>query len=495
MVFFTNQRVRKIVLEGFKRCVVVCQDSLAIKSEEVSFVNCEGCRFLFDQVSVLRFQCYNVKDCSFQFSNEEGSLLDEHRFIFDAQCSGNRVQKVSIIPGTDPTREPHLPLEEQKTTTVGENLGAGAVAWFTERGRSLDVVAAPTETGDRLPNIAQEIEQVRIFSSTVSEKLKTDQWGSMYEREVEELHDPLQVVKSAVKRVAAMLREAKGSAVLFAGAGISTSASLKDYRGPRGAWTRMAGVRVANEDGSRGGQDNDDDKLLSEASPTFGHYCVVELLKRGYIRHVLTTNMDALFVRAGVPAAQLSELHGNCFREYCTVCGLIHFRRFDTLLSRTERWSHITHRLCNKCRGPLRDSIVHFTEHWTFPEEVYKGLDACYASRLALVVGTSMIVQPSVSFPKKVLYHGGQMVLVNLQRTPADHLCREKIYTESDVFFAFLMEELGIHNVETGFDLLAHMPDDIVIEDGTSKSQKVGGGGGDEEELSSPRPPSHCNIC
>lgn len=62
---------------------------------------------------------------------------------------------------------------------------------------------------------------------------------------------------------------------------------------------------------------------------------------------------------------------------------------------------------------------------------------------MAVAVGSSMIVQPAVSFPKKVLKRGGQLVLVNLQRTPVDALCTEKLYVPSDDFFALLMRELG----------------------------------------------------
>lgn len=59
---------------------------------------------LFDQCDFAKLQCYNVKGCIFQFTNEEGSLLDDHKFFFDELCSQNSIEKVSIIPGTNPGR-------------------------------------------------------------------------------------------------------------------------------------------------------------------------------------------------------------------------------------------------------------------------------------------------------------------------------------------------------------------------------------------------------
>lgn len=58
--------------------------------------------------------------------------------------------------------------------------------------------------------------------------------------------------------------------------------------------------------------------------------------------------------------------------------------------------------------------------------------------QMVLALGTSMLVQPSCAFPRKA----EKMCLVNLQRTPVDDRCVEKVYCESDVFFDLLRQEL-----------------------------------------------------
>ncbi len=95
LVFFTNQRARKITLLNLRNCRVVWQDSLALQSVralracvcvcvcvlcavvsatahiatlqmEIAMVNCAQCVFVFDQCDVGTLQCANVTDCSFQ---------------------------------------------------------------------------------------------------------------------------------------------------------------------------------------------------------------------------------------------------------------------------------------------------------------------------------------------------------------------------------------------------------------------------------------------
>jgi mono-ADP-ribosyltransferase sirtuin 6 len=75
--------------------------------------------------------------------------------------------------------------------------------------------------------------------------------------------------------------------------------------------------------------------------------------------------------------AAISELHGNTYREVCATCQQEHIRNFsvsDTvenmrctnllarLLLTLVCLAHITGRKCD-CGGPLKDTIIHFTEN------------------------------------------------------------------------------------------------------------------------------------
>lgn len=88
-------------------------------------------------------------------------------------------------------------------------------------------------------------------------------------------------------------------------------------------------------------------------------------MNEGIATHVVSQNCDGLHVRSGLDRDKLSELHGNCFVEFCTDCSEEYVRLFDV----TERSSfrkHVTGRYCTNCQKEtkeppqLKDSIIHF---------------------------------------------------------------------------------------------------------------------------------------
>uniref|UniRef100_A0A6B2LAT8 Deacetylase sirtuin-type domain-containing protein n=1 Tax=Arcella intermedia TaxID=1963864 RepID=A0A6B2LAT8_9EUKA len=234
------------------------------------------------------------------------------------------------------------------------------------------------------------------------------------------------------------MKEAK-HCVAFTGAGISTSANIPDFRGPRGVWTQR----------ERGGVSKG--KNVMEAVPTFAHYAITELVKRGLIKFVITTNMDCLHIRSGLPRHLIIEQHGNVNKEVCVNCGTQHWRSYETTSTVLKTRDHYTCRYCNWCGGKLRDTIVHFSENWS--EEHTEALSLHHSRKcdLALIMGTSMNVQPNATFPEECLKKTppGKMVLVNLQKTPYDHVVNMRVFSKTDNFMFLLMKELGIENFES----------------------------------------------
>lgn len=155
------------------------------------------------------------------------------------------------------------------------------------------------------------------------------------------------------------------------------------------------------------------------SSPTLSHMALRELVKRGYVRHVLSQvyhpfsalsalgasgrcgwqNCDGLHLRSGVPQPALSEVHGNMYIEVCTNCSphrqyirsvlplfvfcFVDCLSLSSLLKEGKpalmatRWMgvrsfdvtgstrfrrHGTERRCEGCRSELKDTIVHFGE-------------------------------------------------------------------------------------------------------------------------------------
>ena len=116
-------------------------------------------------------------------------------------------------------------------------------------------------------------------------------------------------LEEGVRKLATLLEDAKraGDPIVFhVGAGISTAAGVPDFRGANGLWTTQ--------------RQPDALPSLQQVQPTATHRALVTLQQHGYITHLVSQNYDGLLLRAGFPAKDLSEIHGNLFVERCDDC-------------------------------------------------------------------------------------------------------------------------------------------------------------------------------
>ncbi|XP_042604813.1 NAD-dependent protein deacetylase sirtuin-7 isoform X1 [Cyprinus carpio] len=272
---------------------------------------------------------------------------------------------------------------------------------------------------------------------TVQELSRRQSRRSLLKRKQEEVFDDAENLKAKVKQLAEELQQAK-HVVLYTGAGISTAASIPDYRGPNGVWTQLQkGRSVSASD-------------LSRAEPTLTHMCIWMLHKVKMVQHVVSQNCDGLHLRSGLPRHALSELHGNMFIEVCDSCSPA--REFIRLFDVTERTAlhrHGTGRLCPHCRVELRDTIVHFGERGTLEQPLnWKGAaEAAQRADLILCLGSSLKVLKKYSClwcMNRPANKRPKLYIVNLQWTPKDNLATLKIHGKCDAVMGLLMEELGL---------------------------------------------------
>ena len=180
--------------------------------------------------------------------------------------------------------------------------------------------------------------------------------------------------------------------VFVTGAGLSTNAQIRDYRGPNGIWTEAA--KAGAKEGAAGIWDDDLYRTVPAASPTLAHRGVNALLASGATAYVISQNEDGLHLRSGADREKLSELHGNDFIEVgvgpsplpslispvshpppplnmssqiCRDCKAEVVRDFVTYYKDTYRATnplgqHVTGRACPSCGGALLDTCVDFGE-------------------------------------------------------------------------------------------------------------------------------------
>ncbi|XP_074546677.1 NAD-dependent protein deacetylase sirtuin-7 [Halichoeres trimaculatus] len=283
----------------------------------------------------------------------------------------------------------------------------------------------------------EEAAVLLLHRDTVEELCRRQVRRNVLKRKQEEVFDDADELKTKVRQLADAVKQAK-HLVVYTGAGISTAASIPDYRGPNGVWTLLQkGQTVSSSD-------------LSKAEPTLTHMCIKMLHKEKLIKHVVSQNCDGLHLRSGLSRQAMSELHGNMFIEVCTSCSPV--REYVRLFDVTERTSlhrHGTGRRCRHCGGELRDTIVHFGERGTLEQPLnWKGAaEAAKMADVILCLGSSLKVlkkyaclwcmnRPANKRPK--------LYIVNLQWTPKDDLAALKINGKCDEVMRLLMEELGI---------------------------------------------------
>ena len=271
-----------------------------------------------------------------------------------------------------------------------------------------------------------------------------------YNLEKLEYKEPKSTLIPKVKKVAELLKNSK-HCIVFTGAGISTSADIPDFRGPKGVWTKEE-KKEKIEYGSD----------IVETHPTFCHYALTELAKRNYIKFLVTTNMDGLHWRSGFPLHMYEELHGSAYTEHCIHCHK-HYQRNEEVIRGSP--DHLTDNICDFCHKKLMDTIVNFNDTYRNPLEGNIVEFESNEADLVITLGTSCFVQPAATFPEKVvlseianarkkLGKEGNLVLVNLQATPLDEYCSVRCFCETDVFVDLLMKELGIDNFERKFDAM-----------------------------------------
>jgi NAD-dependent protein deacetylase/lipoamidase len=218
----------------------------------------------------------------------------------------------------------------------------------------------------------------------------------------------------SVARLAELVRARPGCVVLT-GAGISTESGIPDFRSAEGLWGRYDPTEVANIDALRRAPAQVWEfyalrlDALGGAEPNEGHRALAELEERGWIRAVVTQNVDGLHQRAG--SREVVEVHGSLREAECLHCG-VRVPMEDALA-----WLPLPP--CPECGEILKPGVVMFGE--LLPQAAIEQAQALAAGAgLFLVVGSSLEVHPVAGLPGETLAAGGAIAIVNRGSTPWD---------------------------------------------------------------------------
>jgi len=218
----------------------------------------------------------------------------------------------------------------------------------------------------------------------------------------------------SVQRLAELLKRRRPCVVLT-GAGISTESGIPDFRSADGIWAQYDPAEVADIDALR----RDPARVwefyalrldaLSRAEPNDGHRALAELEERGFVRAVVTQNIDGLHQRAG--SREVVEVHGSLREAECIHCG-VRVPMEDAVAS-------LPLPPCPECAEILKPGVVMFGE--LLPARAIESAQELAAEAgLLLVVGSSLEVHPVAGLPGETLAGGGALAIVNRGGTPWD---------------------------------------------------------------------------
>ncbi|MBN1150766.1 NAD-dependent deacylase [candidate division WOR-3 bacterium] len=242
-----------------------------------------------------------------------------------------------------------------------------------------------------------------------------------------------------MRSAADILRTSKRTTV-FTGAGISVESGIPPFRGKGGLWETydpfFLDISYFKNNPEKAW------KMIIEVfydkingkKPNFAHKGLTLLQRKGFIRTIITQNIDSLHQEAG--SVNVYEFHGNSKKLLCLDCS----KTYDISEVCFEKLPP----RCKECGGVLKPDFVFFGE--PIPDIALKqSYFEAQESEVFFVIGTSGEIMPASYFPYTAKNQGAKIVELNVE--PSN-------YTNSisDVFIPLkatqgiksLIEEIGI---------------------------------------------------
>lgn len=220
---------------------------------------------------------------------------------------------------------------------------------------------------------------------------------------------PVKEYEISLDDLAALIKNGSTKDIIVcAGAGISTSAGIPDFRSPKtGLYHNLKKLKldypeqVFDIDFFRGRPEPffelAHELYPGKFLPTLTHSFIRLLHEKGLLLRCFTQNIDTLERRAGIPEDKVVEAHGSFAGNHCISpkCGA------EADAEETEKIilaKNIPR--CKKCRALVKPDIVFFGEG--LPDVFFSRMKDLTKTDLVIVMGTSLQVQPFASLPDRV---------------------------------------------------------------------------------------------
>lgn len=240
--------------------------------------------------------------------------------------------------------------------------------------------------------------------------------------------------------------------VVLTGAGVSTDSGIPAYRDKQGNWQHSAPVQHQEYMRSQHARQRYWARslvgwpLIRDAQPSVAHQALATLESLGFIRLLVTQNVDRLHQKAG--SQNVLDLHGRSDRVKCMGCEYDFDRRdihqqmavlnpqFANMQAmarpdgdadlESDAFAKFKVLDCDHCGGVLKPDVVYFGDNVP-KESVFAALDQLRQASALLTVGSSLMVYSGFRFCKKAKEWGKPICALNLGVTRADDILDLKL--------------------------------------------------------------------
>jgi NAD-dependent deacetylase len=221
-----------------------------------------------------------------------------------------------------------------------------------------------------------------------------------------------------INKLFTLIREAR-YLVALTGAGVSTLSGIRDFRGKNGLYNEMDAEKIFDinyfekDPSLYYNQAGSFIYNIDEKKASIVHTVLGELENRGYLKALITQNIDLLHQKGG--SKNVIEIHGSPVVHYCLRCAGIRigYEEAAAVVRKGEMPK------CPKCNRVLKPAITFFGE--SLPAQALKqAVTESQQADVMLVLGTSLTVYPAAGIPEYTLRNSGKIVIVNNMPTPMD---------------------------------------------------------------------------
>ena len=198
----------------------------------------------------------------------------------------------------------------------------------------------------------------------------------------------------------------------FTGAGISVESGIPPFRGKDGLWDKYDPILLD----LRYFMDHPEESWevineifygkFAKAKPNRAHQVLAEMEKAGYLKEIITQNIDNLHQEAGNTIVH--EFHGNSRDLVCTKTGeklAVEHANLDAIPPMHPATG-----------GLLKPDFIFFGEG--IPMQAYQAsVEAARKSDVLIIIGTTGEVMPASQIPLIAKDHGATIIAVNIEES------------------------------------------------------------------------------